>query len=297
VSGNAGTQVGTSHGTSVPLICVVLGATASGKSALALDIAQRTGGEIVSMDALKVYRGMDIGTAKPSTAERRGIPHHMIDLVEPAAEFNVALYLRAVEPAITDVLARGKLPVIDCGTPLYLKAFMSGMVEGPEPDTDLRARLHINDRKRVIRALEYAIQTGEPLSPRQTQFAASRPGHRYLLTGPLWPQEKLHDRISRRVDHMLERGFAAEVSRILGAGGFSRTSGEAIGYHELVEHHAGRKSLPDAIEETKRRTRQLARKQLRWFKRFEGVRWLLTEDESELARAAVFLAEELSRAR
>jgi len=305
-----------------PLVVVVCGQTASGKSALCARLASRMGGEVVSMDALKVYRGMDIGTAKDRGSV--GAPIHLTDMVWPHEEFNVAMYLRALEGVLADVVGRGRVPVIDCGTPLYLRAFLSGMVEGPEPDAELRAalearasgdlhaelverdaaaagRLHPNDRKRVIRALEYAIQTGEALSPRQTQWQTRRSDYRVFMTGPLWPGEALHRRIGARVDAMMAAGLLEEVRGIANAGGFSRTAREAIGYRQMLEHLAGLLTLSEAVELTKLRTRQLARAQMKWFRRYGDVKWLIMdgaasneEAERQLGLAAMFLAQELA---
>lgn len=299
-----------------PLIVIVPGQTASGKSALCLDLALRLGGEIVSMDALKVYRGMDIGTAKTPVAERGGVAHYMMDLVDPHESFSVTHYLRAVEPLLADLIGRGVTPIIDCGTPFYLQAFLSGMVEGPEPDLDLRAtletrdsddlhrelaerdpgaatRLHANDRKRVIRALEYAAMTGLRLSERQVQWQNERTDYRIFMTGPLWPTDALHARISQRVDRMMEAGLLEEVRRIREQGGFSRSAEQAIGYRQLLAHLDGETTLDQAVDLIKLRTRQLARAQLKWFRRHRSVKWLRLTAESELRAAAVFLAGEL----
>src|SRR5690606_29030482 len=163
---------------------IIAGQTASGKSRICSELATRMNGEILSMDAIKVYQGMDIGSAKPTLEERAEIPHHMLDLVAPNEAYSVAAYLEVLEPTIKEVLARGALRIVDCGTPHYLQAFLSGLIDGPEPDLEIRAeleerenedlmealagvdpaaaeRLHINDRKRIVRALEYAKQTGE----------------------------------------------------------------------------------------------------------------------------------------
>ncbi len=299
-----------------PLVCVIVGQTASGKSRLAIELAKRIGGEIVSMDALKVYRGMDIGTAKPSAEQLAEIPHHMLDLVEPQQEFNVGIYLRTVEPVIADLIERGKVPVIDCGTPLYLRAFLSGILEAPDPDPELRAelsgrlstdlheelrvrdpvaaeRLHVNDRRRLIRALEFSIQTGNRISEAQNHFDRDRDDYRFFMTGPLWPQEVLWERLAARIDQMLAAGWLEEVRQIRDSGGFSLTSEKAIGYMELSDHLDGKLSIEQAVEETNRRTRRLARAQLKWFKRHSSVRWLLAGHESELKAAAIFCAEEL----
>ncbi|MCK6439528.1 MAG: tRNA (adenosine(37)-N6)-dimethylallyltransferase MiaA, partial [Planctomycetes bacterium] len=271
--------------TAKPLVCVILGQTASGKSTLCHNIAKRIDSEIISMDALKVYRGMDIGTAKASPADQQAVPHHLLDLAAPSESFNVARYLDDLEGVIRDVLNRGHLPLIDCGTPLYLKTFLSGMLESPEPDEELRAELetmsstalhrrlatldpeaaatlHANDRKRVIRAVQYAMQTGKPISAERTQFETRRTDYRFVLTGPLWDEAILRARIEQRVERMMTAGLIDEVVRIHNGEGFSKTAREAIGYRQLLEHLEGAYSLEEAVEKIKRRTWQLARKQM-----------------------------------
>lgn len=305
------------------MVVIVCGQTASGKSLLCRLLAGRINGVILSMDALKVYRGMDIGTAK-DRVDGNGDPVRMIDLVDPHESFNVSLYLARLEEELANAVAAGRTPMIDCGTPLYLRAFLSGMLDGPEPDIELRAglearesgdlhselsgrdpdaaaRLHPNDRKRVIRALEFAIQTGTPISSRQTQWAERRGDYRFVLTGPLWPESALAERISRRVDAMMSAGLLDEVRGIVAAGGFSRTAGEAIGYRQLLDHLSGQMAIAEAVELIKLRTRQLARAQLKWFRRYPDIKWLLmgadadgAGAEEELRRAAVFLAHELA---
>jgi len=299
-----------------PLVCVILGQTASGKSALSQTIANRLDAEIVSMDALKVYRGMDIGTAKASKAEQAEIPHHMLDLVEPHESFNVSRYLELLEPVIKGIHSRGRLPVIDCGTPMYLQAFLSGMIEGPPPNPELRAelealsseelhaklegldadaakRLHVNDRLRVVRALEYALQAGEPISDAQTHFGDRRDDFRFVLTGPVWSDDALRARMNLRIDRMMEAGLLDEVRRILAGNGFSKSGGDAIGYRQLIEHLRGDYSLDEVVERMRHKTWQLSRRQMRWFRKHEGVKWLNVSHEDELKRAGIFLATEM----
>lgn len=299
-----------------PVVCVILGQTASGKSTICQAIARRLDAEIVSMDALKVYRGMDVGTAKASEQEQSEIPHHMLDLLEPHEPFNVALYLERVEPIIKDIHSRGRLPVIDCGTPMYLQAFLSGMLDGPEPDPELRAeleaqsseelharlakldpdaaeRLHVNDRLRVVRALEFALQSGEPISQAQTQFGERRDDYRFFMTGAMWEEQALRERMNARIDRMMESGLLEEVRRILNGSGFSKSASDAIGYRQLIDHLQGKCTLDEAIERMRNKTWQLGRRQMKWFSKHQGVKWLRVANEDELKRAGVFLCTEL----
>lgn len=302
-----------------PHLCVVLGQTASGKSRLALEIARRSGGEVISMDALKVYRGMDVGTAKITAEESVGVPVHLVNLVDPNEGFNVAQYLQHLETLLADMRERRVFPVIDCGTPLYLQVFLTGMLDGPAPDDELRAeldarssddlmhelherdpvsagRLHVNDRKRLIRALEYAIQTGEPISERQHHFGGPRrrDDFRMLLTAPVWNDELLKVRIDTRIDRMLQRGLLDEVRRIREQPGFSRSAGEAIGYRQMLRHLDGDISFDEAVTQIRQATWRLSRKQHTWFKRHAGVHWLQVASEAEIDRAALFLSDELA---
>ncbi len=299
-----------------PLVCIVLGQTASGKSSLCLEIAERIEGEIISMDAMKVYKGMDIGTAKTPAAERRNIPHHLIDLVEPQENFNVFLYLQKLEATLKDVLSRGQLPVIDCGTALYLQTFLSGIIDGPEPDKKLEEKLeqqdseslyaklqdmdplsakelHPNDRKRVIRALAFHLQSGRSIRQLHTHFKNIRDDYRFFITAPLWPSEMLRERIDNRVDAMIQAGLKKEVQNILETGGYSRSARAAIGYQQVLQHLEGEYDFEEAVQKIKQKTWQLSRKQLNWFKKFTLIKWLELKQEEDLKRAAVFLCGEL----
>jgi tRNA dimethylallyltransferase len=266
-------------------------------------LARRIGGEILSVDSMQVYRGMDVGTAKPSLAEQRDVRHHLIDVIDPEQPFTAARFVEMADAVIADAQKR-RVPLIAVGgTPLYYKVLFEGMFEGPGADEAVRARLrdlpndelhrrltevdpaaasriHLNDTKRLIRALEVFELTGRPISAFQTEWettgaAAGRWRHDAVWFGPHWDREALNRRINARVKAMMDAGWLDETCRLLDCyGAFSPTAGEATGYHELAEHLAGRMSLPDAVEQIKIGTRQLARRQMKWFRRWTQVTWL-----------------------
>jgi len=276
------------------------GPTASGKTAAGVALAKRLNAEIISLDSMAVYRGMDIGTAKPSVAEQGGVTHHLIDLIEPHEEFSVAQYVTAAEIAVREIAARGKIPLFVGGTPLYLKALLRGLFEGPAADWELRRelealadsqgdealhqrlaavdpvsarRLHARDRRRVIRALEVRLKTGQTISDLQQQFERARPAEMCRVFALSWSREELIGRIDRRVDVMFETGLVDEVQRLLDTqGAFGRTAGQAVGYREILEHLRGERGLLETIELVKLRTRQFAKRQMTWFRSLSECR-------------------------
>ena len=280
-----------------PLL-VIIGATASGKSELALRVAERVGGEILSVDSMQVYRGMDIGTAKPTPDEQRRVRHHLIDVVEPTQEFTVARFVELADAVIADARGRGVPLIATGGTPLYYKALFEGMFEGPGASNEIRdrlralsndelhrrlsevdpaaaARIHRNDTKRLIRALEVHELTGRPISSLQTEWTAGRQRHPATWIGLDWDREALNRRINARVKAMIEAGWLEETRQLLAHHGqFSKTAAEATGYRELIAHLRGEMSLDEAIEQIKIATRQLARRQMKWFRRFANVKWI-----------------------
>ncbi len=295
-------------------ILVILGATASGKSELALELAARTGGtrgEILSVDSMQVYRHMEIGTAKPTADERHRVRHHLIDLVEPNQEFTVARFVELADATIAEARRRGVPLIATGGTPLYYKALFEGMFEGPGASAEIRdrlrglsndelharltsvdpaaaARIHRNDIKRLIRALEVHELTGEPISSLQREWAEPTARHEAVWIGLDWEKEALNRRINARVKSMIETGWLDETRRLLDRfGTLSKTAGEATGYRELIDHLAGRSSLDDAIEQIKIATRQLARRQMKWFRRFRHVHWISGNGTLEEKVAAV----------
>jgi tRNA dimethylallyltransferase len=296
-------------------IIAIIGATGSGKSALAMEVARGLrgemggessgelgGAEILSVDSMQVYRGMDIGTAKPTAAERAEVRHHLIDVCEPTEQFTAARFVEMARGVIADKQAggqtgRGGTLIAVGGTPLYFKSLFGGMFEGPAADQEIRrrlgeqepaqlhaalarvdpaaaARIHANDAKRLIRALEVFEQTGRPISQLQGQWEAA-PRYEAIWIGQEWERQELNRRINARVKAMLEAGWMDEVKKLLGRfGELSATAAEATGYAELIAVARGRGTLADAAEQIKIATRQLARRQMKWFRRFAGVHWL-----------------------
>lgn len=281
---------------------LVLGVTASGKARLGFELAKSLDGEIISVDSMKVYRRMDIGTAKPSRQAQEEVRHHLVDVVEPSESFSVGLFLERALAVIDDIRSRGKTVVAVGGTALYIKALLYGLFEGPGSDELIRAelkarvqregtaRLHealqridpeaasridSNDAKRIIRALEVYQLTGRPISSFQKQFDAEKPMHDWIILGLRRQKEEESRRMNTRVKRMIEQGLVEEVRSLLAEERpLSRQARCAIGYAEIIEHLQGRMSLEDAIEEVKKNTRRLAKGQRTWFKTFKGVRWI-----------------------
>jgi tRNA dimethylallyltransferase len=288
----------------MPRTLVILGPTAGGKSDLAMELARRLGGELVSADSMQVYRGMDVGTAKPSAEERAEIPHHAIDLVDASEEgFTVARWLEVADRAVEEILARGRTPIVVGGTNLYIRAFLEGLDAAPAADPAFRAslealsseqlharlaatdavaaaRLHANDRRRIVRALEIAHATGETATARRTAWDdhGIAPRRDDLFTVLLdWPVDAINRRINARVRRMFDAGFVEEVARLLDAGGLCAQARAACGYEELVRALGDRTRAPrpsaldDAAESTKIRSRRLAKQQRTWMKRFRTL--------------------------
>jgi tRNA dimethylallyltransferase len=278
---------------------VILGPTASGKSTLAFEIARRSGAQILSVDSMQVYRGMDIGTAKPSADCRAAIVHHLLDCVAPDEIFSAARFVTLAQATITSAQQQGAKLIATGGTPLFFKALFEGLFEGPPADEALRQklreldgaqlherlqrvdpiaadRIHPADRKRLIRALEVFQITGQTISSQQSQWESGSPS-RYpaVWIGLLWEREALNGRINARVKQMIADGWVEEVRELLRQyPQLSKTAQEATGYRELIEHIQGCRSLEDAVEQIKIATRQLARRQMKWFRRFRQVHWL-----------------------
>jgi tRNA dimethylallyltransferase len=283
-----------------PPLLVILGPTASGKSALALALAERLSGgaEILSVDSMQVYRGMDIGTAKPTPAEQARVRHHLIDIVEPNEPFTVARFVELADAVIADAARRGVRLLLTGGTPLYYKALFDGLFDGPGADASIRdrlrnlpndelhrrlteadsaaaSRIHANDTKRLVRALEVYELTGKPISSFQSEWESPTRRHEARWIGLMWDREALNRRINARVKAMIAAGWLDETRSLLSRfSSLSPTAAEATGYHELIEHLNGQSSLDEAIEQIKIATRQLARRQMKWFKRFPDVHWL-----------------------
>lgn len=278
------------------------GPTASGKTAVALALAERIGAEIISLDSMAVFRRLDIGTAKPSPAEQARVRHHLVDVAEPEDEFSVAEYLEASVRAEGEIRARGKQVLFAGGTPLYLKALLYGLFDGPPADWELRRaleaeaaesppghlhaklaavdalaaeRLHPNDTRRLVRALEVFLKTGRPISAWQSQFAASHPRESVRVFQLDWPRDVLHARIDARVEAMFAAGWIEEVRGLQAEGRrLGRTASQAVGYQEILAHLAGELDRPTTIERVQFRTHQFARRQCTWFQRLPECRRL-----------------------
>ena len=300
-----------------PRTLLVLGPTAGGKTALAVELALRMpgGGECISADSMQVYRGMDIGTAKPTQAERRGVAHHMIDVADPhGGAFTAADWLDGARAAIADVQGRGRHAVVVGGTNLSVKMLLEGMFDGPAPDPALRARLealptemlrrdleqadpltaariHPNDRRRAVRALEVWLATGTPISALQRQWSDAPKGlpPGWDVVGLEWPVDAINQRINARVRGMIGAGLEAEVMRLIAKGPLNRQAVEAVGYREVLRHFAHECSIEEAAEAIRVRTRQYARQQRTWLRRFRaipGAVWLEGPNESAASAAA-----------
>lgn len=304
-----------------PNILVICGPTASGKTALAAALGRRFGGEVVSADSMQVYRRMDIGTAKPTCEETLGVPHHMIDVADPEENYSVARYVADAVPVVDDILARGKLPIVAGGTGLYIDHLIAGRQFAPfEADSGLRerlqarvraeglpalrdelervdpeaaARIHPNDEKRTVRALEVWMSTGKTI----TQFdAESRalPDRYAPLTIALNFMERpcLWERIGRRVDEMMERGLEGEVRDLLASGvPHGCTAMQAIGYKELAAAILEGRPILEGVEEVKLRSRQYAKRQLTWFRRNKAAHWYEWEKFPNFSAALDFSTE------
>ena len=282
------------------IICIA-GPTASGKTALAVELAKITNGEVVSCDSMQIYRRMDIGTAKPTKEEMQGIPHHMIDVCEPDEDFSVSRYCEMATPIVDDIIARGKTAIIAGGTGLYMDSLIKGNTFAPFPSTGMREKLEaqadsegmyamiallqsidpeaaqrIHDRKRIIRALEVYYETGETITEHNRRTQAIPP--RY---SPLWlgldfaDRQELYNRIDLRVDIMLEQGLVEEIRTLLASGIPAKcTAMQAIGYKEFVAALEGIGTIEEAAEEVKKSSRHYAKRQLTWFRRNKEMHWL-----------------------
>ncbi len=304
-----------------PNVLVICGPTASGKTALAVALAQEFGGEVVSADSMQIYRRMDIGTAKPTPEEMAGIPHHMIDVAEPEENFSVARYVEQAVPIVDDILARGKLPIIAGGTGLYIDNLIAGRQFAPfEENSGLREglqqrvkteglpvlleelrsvdpqaaqRLHPNDEKRIIRALEVWLSTGKTITQHNEETKAL-PNRYTPLTIALNFRERPHlwQRIDRRVDEMMAQGLEGEVRRLLADGVPAQcTAMQAIGYKEMAAAILEGRPMGEGAEEVKLRSRQYAKRQLTWFRRNGDAHWLLWEEKPNFSSGLDFSTE------
>ena len=288
-----------------PKILVITGPTASGKTWLAVELAKKRNGEVVSADSMQIYRRMDIGTAKPTAEEMGGVPHHMIDVVNPEEDFSVARYVDMAARRMEDVLARGKLPILAGGTGLYVDSLLSGrtfaafdedsalrgqleerfrarggsamLEELSKVDPDSAARLHPNDGKRIVRALEVWLTTGKTITAHNRETKALPPRYNALtLTLDFARREDMWERIDRRVDRMMADGLTEEVQGLLDSGvPKTCTAMQAIGYKEMAAALLGDGDTAAAAEEIKLRSRQYAKRQCTWFRRNQEAKPLI----------------------
>lgn len=291
----------------MPQIITIAGPTASGKTALSIQLAKEMDGEIVSCDSMQVYKDMDIGTAKPTREEQAGIPHHMLSVAEPWEDFSVSRYCAMADPIVEDILRRGKSPIIVGGTGLYMDALIRGNAFAPCPSTGRReelealaasqgieavieklqkvdpesaARLHPSDQKRIVRAMEVYLETGMTITEHNRKTQEIPPKYhpiRFTLTDR--QRQTLYDRIDRRVDTMVEAGLIEEIQGLLARGIPEKcTAMQAIGYKEFVAALHGACSLEEAAGQVKQSSRRYAKRQLTWFRRNPENIWLIRED-------------------
>jgi tRNA dimethylallyltransferase len=294
---------------------LLAGPTATGKSEIALLLAEKLGGEIISADSMQVYRGLDIGTAKPSPADRARVPHHLIDILDLTGSFDAAQFTRLAKMAVAEIQSRNKIPIFCGGTGLYFKAFLSGLGEAPPANPELRTELEtasfeallreLRERdpaayekidkqnpRRVIRAVEVIRLTGKKFSEQRAEWksAVQSPKPENFFAVSRQPDD-LRQRVDARVDAMFARGLVDETRELLKHGlEQNKTAMQAIGYRQVVEHLRGERSLPETIELVKIRTRQFVKRQLTWFRRQLDPEWIeLKPDEPSAAIAAGLL--------
>lgn len=299
-------------------ICILTGPTACGKTDIAIKIAEHAKIEIVSADSMLVYRGMDIGTEKPSRDIRDIIPHHLIDIVEPWEEYNVGRYIKDFDSTVCKLNEQGKPFIVVGGTALYLKAIMDGLFEGPSADWEYRKylrsvatekgpeylhnmltdidpetadKLHVNDQQRIIRALEVFKKTGCRMSSFQTQFGHKNPKYDCMIVAIDYDRNVLYGRIEERVDRMFQRGLVDEVHVLLDKPQkLSKQASQALGYKEVIDFFNGKCTLLEVIEAIKKRTRRFAKRQMTWFRSFSDVLWICADvnDDTKMLSEKVF---------
>ncbi len=297
------------------MICIC-GPTASGKTGLAVALAKQLDAEVVSCDSMQIYRGMDIGTAKPDPAEMEGVPHWLLDVADPGEDFSVGRYVKLADEAIADIHGRGKTAIVCGGTGLYMDSLIKGetfaapsrpaqreyvehiaeekgmqflydMLMDADPET--AEKLHVSDRKRIIRAMEVFLITGMPLSYHNAQSKLKPPKY-----SPVWlglnfrDRAKLYQRVDTRVDQMMEKGLEAEVRSLLDRGVDPKTTAmQAIGYKELAAALQGAGDRTQAVAQIQQASRNYAKRQLTWFRRNEAIHWLYADEEKDLPAAAL----------
>lgn len=299
----------------LPLI-VIVGPTAVGKTEVGIRVAEKIGGEIISGDSMQIYRHMDIGTAKPTPEEMGGIPHYMMDIMNPDENFSVAMFQQEVDQYIRHISAKGKLPLLVGGTGLYVRSVLdhydfSPPGEAPEirerflrlseekgnqhlvdllkeVDPASAERIHLNDTRRLVRALEVYHSLGRPITEFQYNTEEMPPKYDFLYYGLTMERQLLYQRIEQRIDQMVAKGLVDEVKNLLQMGfSLQNTSMQAIGYKEIVDHLKGLYSLDEAIELIKRNTRRFAKRQLTWFRRDQRINWKIVDNCHSLEEIAV----------
>ncbi len=298
-----------------PKLVVITGPTASGKTALGVALARRLGGEVVSADSMQIYRGMDIGTAKPTPEEMQGVPHHMIDIADPAENYSVSRYAKEAAACVDDILARGKLPVVVGGTGLYIDSLIAGRTfadgtadtalrqelnerydeiggegllgELRKVDPERAAKLHPADKKRIVRAMEVYILTGRTITQHDAETRAVPPRYDAAkIALDFAVRQDLYDRIDRRVDIMVQQGLFDEVRALLAAGvPADCTAMQAIGYKEAVAAVQGKAAPQDAVAAIQLASRRYAKRQLTWLRRDQDLFWLRHEKTPDMDRA------------
>lgn len=290
------------------------GPTASGKTSVGVELARRIGAEIISMDSMALYRGMDIGTAKPTAAERQEIPHHLIDVISPEEEYSLAQYIEAADRCVQEIRGRGREVLFVGGTPLYLKGLLRGIFDGPPADAEFRrglqqwaeheppgalherlaevdpaaaARLHPNDTRRLIRALEVFEKTGQPISELQRQFDLGHNAKQCRVFVLDWPRDALYERIDRRVDVIFAAGLVEEVRLLMAKNcPISKTASQGVGYREVIDYLDGTYDLATTVDLVKTHTRQFAKRQGTWFRGLSECRFVPVSEPPDPARIA-----------
>lgn len=290
-------------------VIVIVGPTASGKTSLSVEIAKKLGGEIISADSMQIYKGMDIATAKPTDEEKCGVEHHLMDFLDPEDEFSVAKYKELAVSKIEELLNKGKIPIIVGGTGLYVDTVINNTVffnyddsetrerlekecdengiealfhKLKEVDPDTAEKLHLNDKKRIIRALEVYYLTGKTITEQNNESHKEKSKFNFIQIGlNAKNRDYLYDRINKRVDLMLESGLLDEA-KMFYSSDYSSTAKQAIGYKELLPYLKGFVTLDDAVEKLKQETRRYAKRQLTWFRKNNDINWIFIDENNNI---------------